>query len=272
MKNSDNSGSFEDVGPDDVDNSELLNDINPDDVDNNERLRSPDPRDIDNNGLFDGISPDDIKKLKKAFKLYPRRLNVGEILVDEGERIDVFWLLLSGRLQGARCYRDGGMDLVHFYSAGDAVCLDVVCTRTRKSLLQVICVKPAEIVTVDYEALTGPSVKSATRDAVRNNIMRLLADESIRKQYKIDVLYKKSLRARVETFFIHMAEKVDNDVFDIGMDREQLAQFLGVNRSALSKEISQMQREKMIKFSKSSFELLPGFYASFKNIKGRWKR
>jgi CRP-like cAMP-binding protein len=59
-----------------------------------------------------------------------------------------------------------------------------------------------------------------------------------------------------------MAEKQGKDSFDIGMDREQLAQYLGVNRSALSHELSVMRREGLIDFTKSRFKLLPGIDAA----------
>jgi CRP-like cAMP-binding protein len=210
-------------------------------------------------GLFDGLDPVEMEKLKKTLKLHPRVLEVDEILVDEGEATSFFWLLVSGRLQGARCYRDGGVDLVQFYSVGDVVCLDVVCTRTRKSLLQISCVRPSEVIAVDYDLLTKPRMRGAARDVITRNVARLLADESMRKQYKIDVLYKKSLRARIRTFLLHMAEKHGTDSFDIGMDREQFAHYIGVNRSALSHELGVMQREGLVSFTKSRFELLPGF-------------
>jgi CRP-like cAMP-binding protein len=216
-------------------------------------------------GIFEGISPDNIEKLRKTLGLRTRVMKGGEILVDEGERTDVFWLLVSGRLQGARCYRDGGVDLVQLYVPGDAVCLDVVFTRTRKSLLQISCVKSAEVVAVDCDLILGTTVRGTVRDSIVGNILRILADDSMRKQYKIDVLYKKSLRTRVRTFLLHMVEKTDSSSFDIGMDREQFARFLGVNRSALSHELSLMRRDGLIVFSKSRFELLPGFYTAQSN-------
>jgi CRP-like cAMP-binding protein len=212
-------------------------------------------------GIFDGVGPEELEKLKRTLKLCPRYLSAGEILVDEGEKTDVFWLLFSGRLQGARCYRNGSIDLVQVYTAGDTVCLDVVCTRTRKSLLQISSVKPSEVIAIDYALLTGSAARGAVRGIIVGNIIRLLADESMRKQYKIDVLYKKSLRTRISTFLLHLAEKVGGNSFDIGMDRERLAQYLGVNRSALSHELSLMRQEGLIDFSKSSFELTDSFNA-----------
>jgi CRP-like cAMP-binding protein len=131
--------------------------------------------------------------------------------------------------------------------------------------LQISCVKFAEVVAFDRDLIMGPSVRGAVRDTITANILRILADDSMRKQYKIDVLYKKSLRTRIRTFLLHMAEKTDSSSLDIGMDREQFARFLGVNRSALSHELSLMRRDNLIAFSKSKFELLPDFYMAQNN-------
>jgi CRP-like cAMP-binding protein len=210
--------------------------------------------------FFDGLGTAEYDIIREQLKLFVHRLTPGEILVDEGERTDTFWLLLSGSLQGARCYPDGSSDLVQYYTSGDTVCLDIVCTRTRRSLLQISAVGESDVVAVNYAALAGETTDAwttAARSLIVDNIVRLLADESIRKQYKIDVLYKKSLRARILTFLQHMEMKASSSSFDIGMDREMLAQYLGVNRSALSHELSLMRKDGLIEFRKSRFTLKP---------------
>jgi CRP-like cAMP-binding protein len=128
-------------------------------------------------------------------------------------------------------------------------------------LLQVSSIGGSEVVAIDYDALlrnaqTDENPSGAVRGKIKGNIIRLLADENMRKQYKIDVLYKKSLRGRISTFLEHMREKSGSDTFDIGMDREHFAQYLGVNRSALSHELSLMRKDGLIAFRKSRFELL----------------
>jgi CRP-like cAMP-binding protein len=210
--------------------------------------------------FFDGLGTAEYDIIRAQLNLFVHRLTPGEILVDEGEQADTFWLLLSGSLQGARCYPDGSSDLVQYYTSGDTVCLDIACTRTRRSLLQISAVSDSEVVAVNYAALMADSADVLTagpRDLLTGNIMRLLADESIRKQYKIDVLYKKSLRTRILTFLQHMKMKTSSSSFDIGMDREMLAQYLGVNRSALSHELSLMRKDGLIEFRKSRFTLKP---------------
>jgi CRP-like cAMP-binding protein len=69
-------------------------------------------------------------------------------------------------------------------------------------------------------------------------------------------LYKKQLRERIITFLQHMQNKTGSDSFDIGMDREHFAQYLGVNRTALSHALSLMREDGLIEFKRDHFEIL----------------
>jgi CRP-like cAMP-binding protein len=209
--------------------------------------------------LFTGVSKREYNKISEALDLEPKKLIHGDELVAEGESTDRFWIVVSGSLKGVRLYLNGDSDLVQMYQSGDTVCLDVVCTRTRRSLLQIASFGISEVIEVDYDDLMALQVSPRTRKAIAGNIVRLLADDNLRKQYKVDVLYKRSLRNRICTFLQHMEEKTGATIFDIGMDREHLSQYLGVNRSALSHELSIMRSEGMIDFHKSVFELTPAF-------------
>ena len=73
--------------------------------------------------------------------------------------------------------------------------------------------------------------------------------------YKTDVLSRRTLRERVTTYLSIIREKRGSDTFDIGMTQEQFAQYLCVNRSALSKELNAMRREKLIDFRKTVYTI-----------------
>lgn len=79
------------------------------------------------------------------------------------------------------------------------------------------------------------------------NASQMLADKCVRLLYKADVLSKKSLRERILTYFGILTTKSQSNAFTLKMSREQLAQYLCVNRSALSRELSRMQKEGIIK-------------------------
>ncbi|MDR2157483.1 MAG: Crp/Fnr family transcriptional regulator [Clostridiales Family XIII bacterium] len=206
--------------------------------------------------LFAGLSMREYDALIDVWQPETVILSKDGILIEEGGRASAFWIVTDGRLKGARYHYDGRLDLVHLYAERDIVGLDVICTRTRKSPLRISAVDAARLAAFHAAVLDGNRLSEETTGRLRMNIIRILADESIRKQYKIDVLYQRSLRARIAVFLRHMSEKVGEDVFDVNMDREQFAHYLGVNRSALSHALSLMSKEGVIRFRKGRFEIL----------------
>ena len=94
------------------------------------------------------------------------------------------------------------------------------------------------------------------KEIILENIIHLLSDISIRQMYKIQVISKHGLRDRIMAHLLIMQRKRNTEVFDIRMSQEQLAQYLCVNRSALSYELNKMKKEGLIDFKKSKFKIL----------------
>jgi CRP-like cAMP-binding protein len=180
----------------------------------------------------------------------------GAIIADEGDVLNKFWYVDSGLVHAARMYRDGSLDLVQLYSPGDYPGLDIVFTKTKKMPLRLAVAKDAKLVVCDAGIFFTAAIDAALREKFTMNALRLLANESVRKQVKIDVLYKRSLRARICVFLSHMRDRYESDDFEVNMNREQLSQYLGVNRSSLSNEISKMREEGLIKCRKGQFTIL----------------
>jgi CRP-like cAMP-binding protein len=91
------------------------------------------------------------------------------------------------------------------------------------------------------------------RENILNNIINLLADENIRLTYKADVLSIKGMRERIMAHLSIMQEKRGKRSFDLGMNQEQFAQYLCVNRSALSKELNRLKAEGIIAYKNNSY-------------------
>ncbi|MDR1953312.1 MAG: Crp/Fnr family transcriptional regulator [Clostridiales Family XIII bacterium] len=206
--------------------------------------------------LFDGLSEQEYERFLSAAKPECIVLSRDEVLVEEGEETSRFWIITAGRLKGARYHYDGSLDLVQVYTEGDIVNFDVAFTMNKRSPLHVSSVGASSLVAIDSAVFESNRISRDILDKLRRNIIHLLANESVKKQYKIDVLYQRSLRARIGVFLRHMSEKTGSDVFDVNMDREQFAQYLGVNRSALSHALSVMRKAGIIRFHKGHFEIL----------------
>ena len=88
------------------------------------------------------------------------------------------------------------------------------------------------------------------------NIMYFIADENMRKYYKIEVFTMKGVRERIVNYLAYQQKISGSSMFYIKLNREELSNFLGVNRSVLSHELKLMEQEGIIKFKKNYFEII----------------
>ena len=88
------------------------------------------------------------------------------------------------------------------------------------------------------------------------NMINILADDNIKLIYKTEVLSKRALRDRIMAYLTIMQDKRGSNSFKIMMNQEQFAQYLCVNRSALSYELNQMKRDGILRFHKDLYEIL----------------
>ena len=208
--------------------------------------------------IFHGLPDLEYGLACAALALQTVFLKAGKYLICAGEQTKLFWYVNKGRLGSAHYHYDGNFHLVEIFQKGDPIGLDTVCTLSRRSPVDVEALTDAVLTAFDFSALRNQSIETTILEKIQRNIMWILADENIRKHYKIDILSKRSLRMRILIFLHHMCRRAGQEVFGIEMDREQMAQYLGVNRSALSHELSLMRQEGLIEFRKQKFQIKDG--------------
>ena len=167
-----------------------------------------------------------------------------------------FMVLLSGRIQGVRDHEDGKQDFVQLFAPGEICGLDIVCSATRKCPFRLQALDGTRVVTIDYDGMVSGNISREEEQKLMHSVVQTLAGESLRRLHKVDVLYRRSLRDRVIVFLNNLYSLTGSKNVEINMDREQFAQYLGVNRSALSHELAQMREEGLIEFHKGSFKIL----------------
>ena len=86
--------------------------------------------------------------------------------------------------------------------------------------------------------------------------MKNLAIKNIAFHQKIDIMSKRSTREKLMAYLLSQAEKSGSSAFRIPFDRQELADYLEVDRSGLSAEISKLRSEGVLKSDKNYFELL----------------
>ena len=88
------------------------------------------------------------------------------------------------------------------------------------------------------------------------NLMRTLADKSIQFHQRIEVTSKRTTRDKLISYLSQQSRFVGSDEFDIPFDRQELADYLEVDRSGLSSEIGKLREEGFLESRKNHFKLL----------------
>ena len=193
-----------------------------------------------------------LKRGRARIACYEKGATVAEA---ESRRAE-FMVLISGRIQGVREQEGGALDFVQLFIQGEICGLDIVCSASRRCPFRLQALDETTLVFIDYDAMFSGKMPVIAERKLREGVMQALANESMRRLHKIDVLYRRALRDRVYVYFRNLCILTGSKHIETNMDREQFAQYLGVNRSALSHELSRMRAEGLIDFHKGSFDIL----------------
>lgn len=132
---------------------------------------------------------------------------------------------------------------------------DVLGGSSLSSPVSVVATVNCEILLIPYEQLLLSDGSSA-RQRVLQNLVRTISDKYFLLSRRIDLLVLKSLRAKICAYLLSEAEQHSSLTFTIPFSRIQLADYLNCDRSALSRELSLMQKERLLDIYRNSFKLL----------------
>ncbi|MDO4868780.1 MAG: Crp/Fnr family transcriptional regulator [Bacillota bacterium] len=205
-----------------------------------------------NSGLFEDISKSDYIYAFDRLKIYGRNYKKGETVFYEGDVIDKICIVVSGSVRSEKAYPDGEIHIVELFDEGAFFGLEIAASRTKISAIDYISNEDCEIVYITMQSIE----KSTYAAAIKNVLMKKLADDNVIMSHKIEILAERGLRNRILVYFDILMNKAGTNEITVKMNREQMAQFLCVNRSALSNELNKMKKEGILGFKKDGFIIL----------------
>lgn len=209
--------------------------------------------------LFRGLDPAEvIPLLGGGVVSYPPRATV----VAEGSRVDRLEVLLTGAMRAVGMDADGSEFLYQQLRPGFLVAGEIPCTPKRTCPYTVYTLEACSTWSFPRDKLEDPALPAQLRLALLGNLLAFVANQNMKKYYKIDALSVKSARKRILKYLTAQAGRAGSSSFAIPFDREALANYLCLNRSVLSHTLKEMEREGLLSFHKNQFTLflekLPG--------------
>ena len=202
--------------------------------------------------LLNELKKSDYMDAFEQLKISGRHYKSGETVFFEGDIIDKFCIVKTGSVRSEKTYLNGEVHIVDLFDEGSVFGLAFALSKSRITALDFVSNEESEIVFVSMHSIR----KSRFSNEMNTALTHMMADSNIKMGHKIEILAERGLRERIMVYLNVLRIKSGSDTVTIRMSREQLAQYLCVNRSALSNELSKMKKDGIIDFKGSRFTLL----------------
>lgn len=203
--------------------------------------------------LFRDIAPADLTLLLAGGDARERRYRKGELLLHSGGRTERLGLVLSGRIHIVQEDFWGNRTIVGLVEPGD-VFAESYALSGEPMEVSVLAAGDAEVLFLGIGAMSG--MDGAFQEQLIKNLMALMAEKNLRLTRKMRHMARRTTREKLLSYLSAQALLAGGPEFDIPLDRQQLADFLAVDRSAMSAALGRLRDEGALEFRKNHFRLL----------------
>lgn len=211
---------------------------------------------ISNTEIFSGISEKEIEAILKCFKAYTKNYKKGEIIHQAGSKIKTMGLVISGSINIEQIDVWGNNNIFDNIEKGSVFAETYACVPDSLLMVDVIAAQETEILFLDIKKFIKVcSSYCSFHNKIINNLLIVIASKNLNLTKKISHITPKSIRGRLISYLSFQAMKNKKTDFEIPFNRQQLADYLCVDRSAMSNELSKMQKEGLLLFNKNKFHL-----------------
>jgi len=195
--------------------------------------------------LFDGIEDEQLIDAIKLLNGRIKKVAKDDYVVQLGGTMQYAGLLLKGKIESSFQNENFDQITMHTFTGGYLFGEGLVINHAKNSPVQVRAVEDSVVLFIDLEMIYAAADNSPIRNILAGNLIKSLAKKNLILNQKVRILSQKSLRDRIFIYLRTLPKDKDGYV-RIPFTQTALAEYLGVNRSALSRELGRMQNEGLL--------------------------
>lgn len=209
--------------------------------------------------LFSGVSESEIETMLGCLGAKERAYNKGEYVLMQGESVSGIFVLAAGKLHICREDYWGNRSIINVISAGEMFGESYAAPGSGPVLNDIEAVESSIVISFDVErVLSVCSSACRFHSLTVQNLFFAISEKNRQLVRKLGFMSERTIREKLISYLSEQSERQGSDSFTIPFNRQQLADFLSVDRSALSAELSKMRSEGLIEYKRSEFRLLRG--------------
>ena len=207
-------------------------------------------------GLFRQIDPQELMQLLKCLEAKVVAVNKDEFIILEEDDVDYIGIVLTGQVHIIKEDVEGVKKIIAVLEAGDNFGEAICCAGIRKSPISARAVCSGAVMKIKLSKIMNLCTTTCSFHLrLIENLLYIIAQKNVHLQNRFDVISQKSIRQKVLSY-LRRQETLAGEEINISLNREEMADFLCVDRSALSHELSRMKAERIIQYHKNRFQIL----------------
>jgi CRP-like cAMP-binding protein len=207
---------------------------------------------LKNNMLFNNIEDKDMPSLLNCLTATIQKFDKNNIIFLSGNEISNVGIVLSGSVSVIKENISGDRNILANITSPDVFGETFACVEMKESPITVVANSKCEILFIEFKKIIKTCPTTCTfHSKLIENMLKLMSNKNIMLNAKLEILSAKTIREKLIAYLSNFGKKR----FTIPFNREQLADYLNINRSSMSRELSKMRDEGIIKFNKNKFEI-----------------
>lgn len=205
--------------------------------------------------LFENVENNEVLELLKCIGIKTKVYKKNAVIVKATGKIDFLGVILVGNAVISKTDSMGNVTIVEQLKMNDIFGHNIVCCGLDKSPVDIVALNECEVLFLPFEKVVTPCEKLCPYHLqLIKNVMKMISKRNSLLNDKIDIIAQKTTRDKI----LALLDTYRNNqkVFSIPYSREEMAKFLCVDRSAMSRELCKMRDDGILRFHKNHFEIL----------------
>lgn len=208
---------------------------------------------ISKTALFRGCSEEDIQNMSEHLNFRTNRYRKGNVIFGTGSIVTDIGLVLSGSVRIEHTDLWGNKSILGITPAGGVFAESYACIPNEPMMVDAVANEDCDILFISVPKLFTPCSVCGSQNRLIQNLVMISAGKNLQLSRRSLHTSPKTIRGRLFSYFSQQVSVQGSTKIVIPFDRQQLADYLNLDRSALSKELGKMRNDGLIEYNKNTF-------------------
>lgn len=202
--------------------------------------------------IFKDFSIDEIIEIFSVVSFYEKNYKKNDIILAENTKVEYFGIITNGRIAVSNFDYFGNRNILNVFEKGDSFG-EALVSLEMKIPHEIISLTSSSVIWIEYSSLSN----SQYYQKILNNFLTIISMKNLILNKKLQILSKRTTREKILEYLSNQKKQLslDNN-FEINLNRNEMADYLALDRSNLSRELGKLKKEGIIDFEKNKFKLL----------------